>query len=232
MRTTLLAILLVSGCGESTTPDDMAAPDMTAVEDMAVSPDLMPLQCKPAMLANFTPSYHPPRAPHAGVCSDAQIAAAVKQLGNINSFLGWKFSPGNQECGGCLVTTDDAAEYGPWLYRIGPNTFFTNARGCQEILTGDRGATSCAADGQAQDECAYGSCEPQCPIGASQAQFTAFNNCLNASLNAGCKTYHDALVNCMDDPDGGATDFCYRQTTDQASSTAFFVDLATLFCGQ
>jgi hypothetical protein len=190
-----------------------------------------PNACAPESSAGFAPSWKPP-APHAPKCSTQMLddlwagcLAPDATQASCDSLTGANAPQANKDCLACLVTSSNAAAYGPIVAY--PDYVWFNLPGC--VALADPANEACARALQADDQCDAYACVRRCPI-TDDATYMTYLGCLQAAdgLACACKSYGDA-TSCADaEAQGGPAKVCFTQGTDKQIYDA----IAPLFCGQ
>lgn len=189
-----------------------------------------PLACPPGSVANFSPTWKPPKALHAAACSVPQSQLAVDcafdpstKPAACDEFFG---DAGNSACMLCVLSDDFDTTYGPvvmnGVYAV------LNLGGCIAALSGNTAASSCGAKVQAITECQQHACKG-CPDPAAGGKaLSDYLECQKAASSTVCSSYVSA-ASCADPliQPGGVAAAC-------AEGNNAFLDrahaLARLFC--
>jgi hypothetical protein len=112
-------------------------------------------------LTGWTTTFVPPGPIYRGVCTAAQVddVATVCSDGQAST----PCPPSNPDaCSECLVSHDNAAQYGAFVRFTTPAIVQTNPGGCIAGLLGDTSSTGCGAKVQAISLCQIEACK-HCP---------------------------------------------------------------------
>jgi hypothetical protein len=196
--------------------------------------------CYPSDVTSFTPTWIPPvaGAPHAKLCTQAQISEALKDCIDVPTPNGstcqtWVGqAPANSACLACLETDSSAGRYGA-VIRFGPIASL-NVAGC--VALAEPCNLPCAKALQAQQRCPFYACNPQsgpCQV-TDTASYDSNQACANeASTMCGCSGFDAPGTSCnsaLQDPSmHRAAILC-----DMHTPTSFdpqFTAIATFLCG-
>ena len=89
------------------------------------------------------------------------------------------------------MTSDDAPEYGPIIWRAAQQRFEVNQGGCTAVVLGDDGENGCGALVQALIECidaACASCDPKAPDACGCTTAAQAGPCKSFVAPASCAT--------------------------------------------
>jgi hypothetical protein len=190
------------------------------------------LVCPPEDVSNFSPTWKPPKALHAGLCSKSQaelvVDCAFDPNTNPAACDALMNDAGSSACTLCVLTDDFDSTYGPLVLKAGGYAVL-NLGGCIASLSGNTTATSCGAKVQAINDCQEYACTSCTDPSTSPKAMADYLQCQKAAESAQCGSYVSA-ASCADaliQPDAAAGE-C-------ASGSNTFLDrahaLARLFCG-
>ena len=149
--------------------------------------------CEVPSAAGYEPTWTPPRAPLAGVCTEQQVAMEwnfcenSSALFDVQACRAFDVDPANAACLGCLFGALGATDLGAVLV-LPEGQWIANRAGCIALVDGDSSATGCGAKTQAADVCQYTACLAACTAPVSNADFAA---CEKTARNGACRAYVD-----------------------------------------
>jgi hypothetical protein len=212
-----------SGIQEDTAVD--AQPDMVVID---TNGDVKLTCPNPKMdLTGFTPpnGFPPPHPPQAA-CDPSQLGAfwtaCEDKMSTPMTCNAWRGA--NQKCDQCIESIDTDSSWGVLVYGTGkyvqPGTTQANFYGCLQL----EGATQCANDDFALDQCERFVCGAQCPV-TDNPSYLAYNSCTMQAQGTVCKSYYAKLpVSCTGDA-GPAVMACKG-----ANFQDYFTKMGPLFC--
>lgn len=185
-----MGLLGCGGTGNTADADDDGR-DGGAADVAGVAPDLeetasAPLECTPADVDDFTPTWRAPHPPQPGACSaDAIDRLFDKWLRGTNASRK-QFELEHATCFACAVSSIHDAQQGPIVRDPAHRQSETNIAACVAAIDGDYSASGCAAKVQAVEDCRRAACDSNCPVvdATIDADVAAWNFCRNEALDA------------------------------------------------
>ena len=141
-------------------------------------------QCVPHLAKEWTPTWHPPRAPQPGACTQAQVDAnfmACHSASGSETACS-AFRTANRTCNDCLFTDEKEGTYGPIIW-LADGSWRLNTGACIAVVDRDMSPQGCGARVQAASACpddACDGCEP----------FDKFLECWEKASSTVCRTRH------------------------------------------
>jgi hypothetical protein len=229
------SLLVIAHCNAANVKIESDAaipsPDANAIEDSGSDGGV----CGPVSVTTYTPSaMHPPNPPHAGKCTDLQIADYAACEGGATAKCS-QFGTGEPSaaCGACIETKTTDATWGVVVFDGSNGTL--NVEGCVDDAL-DQVNIEPASCGQLLFA-SYGCQDAACALCAG----SALDTCDDATLTGGCATY-DAQVESDNGPcgallgDAAPTDVgsCFPNPTItdvNAQRADFITRMAKYMCG-
>lgn len=192
--------------------------------------------CRPGDVQTFVPTaYRPAAGKHQDACSTNAIDAIYEHC--FDPTIASSITCGNDSvtyaaCFACILTSDDAAHYGP-LLTDSTGWVRPNVAGCIELSDQSTEGLACAKGVQVLASCELAACEANCPVtGYGPSSTAAYVACAQQADATGCEPFVSAAA-CAE-PDSGAIPADAGDSIAaclQTSFEAFYRYAVPLFCG-
>lgn len=143
------------------------------------------LECTPADVDDFVPTWRAPHPPQPGACSTVEIDRLFDKWLSGTLASRKQFELEHATCFACAISSIHDMQQGPVVRDPAHRQSETNIAACVAAIDGDYSANGCAAKVQAVEDCRRAACDTNCPVvdATIDTDVAAWNFCRNEALD-------------------------------------------------